>query len=270
MIYWFIYEEDYNLLPLSLIPQAFMAVCIVIMMLQEKLVLKREKKLLLSDNTKEWDYALEKYESNSYRNIRADSMKKDLKKIYRIRLSAVCFLFGLFAFAYPVFNYVRQKTSRDNEYLNTASATENIFAFFLTIFGTLCILTSVYQFLGLPVYLFLRKNHENTEAIDRSYMEGKMICGKLNGLNVGFEYCIYYDLFGVDCINVRNIEYAEAIKKIKKEKSTSGFYHKVKQDISLKLTVKDRKFPYSIDLNELQLDNICDELMRRGVKIIKK
>lgn len=97
-----------------------------------------------------------------------------------------------------------------------------------------------------------------------------MVCGRLCGLNVGFEYCVYYDLFSVDCFNVRNVEYAKTIRKIKKEKSTSGFYHKVKVDLSLKIYVKGEKYPYTISLNELQLEYLCDELIRRGVIIIKQ
>lgn len=80
MIYWFIWEEDYNLLPWALLPQGVMALCIGIMILQEKHVLKRESKLLHSDFPKQWDYALEKYESSPHGNVRSESMTRHLKK----------------------------------------------------------------------------------------------------------------------------------------------------------------------------------------------
>lgn len=145
---------------------------------------------------------------------------------------------------------------------------EKVGILFIALLGTGCILTAIYQLFGLPVYLFLRKHRTDSEAIERSYMEGKMIYGKLSGINVGFEYCVYYDLFSVSCFNVRNIAYTETFRKIKKEKSTSGFYHKVKQDISIKINIKDEKNPYEISLNEQQLEYLCDELKRRGVQII--
>ena len=113
----------------------------------------------------------------------------------------------------------------------------------------------------------MKKYHEDREAVERSYMEGKMICGKLNGLNVGFEYCIYYDIFSVGCFKVRNIEYAEVIKK---KKNISGFYHKVKHDISIELHVIGKEYPYTISINNDQLEYICGELTNRGVMINKK
>lgn len=165
MIYWFIWEEDYNLLPWALLPQVLIALCIGIMALQEKFVLKRERKLLNSDASKEWDYALEKYEyiNIGFRNIRSETMAKDLKKIYRTKLFIICFAVGLLAFAYPVFIYIWQETSKDNEYLK-ASSKENIFSVLLAIFGTICILTAIYQFSGLPVY-FLSGNNMKMKTL---------------------------------------------------------------------------------------------------------
>jgi hypothetical protein len=268
MIYWFIWEEEYNLLPCALLPQGVMALCIGIMILQEKHVLKRESELLHSDFPKKWDYALEKYENSDHSNIRSESMTKHLKKIYRIRLFPLCFFYGLLSIAALLAFYISWKSSKDNKYIAPPSLKAKICVIFFAIFGTGCILTAIYQFCGLPVYLFLKKHRTDAEAIERSYMEGKMIYGKLSGINVGFEYCVCYDLFSVSCFNVRNIEYAETFRKIKKEKSTSGFYHKVKQDISVKINIKGEKNPYSISLNEQQLEYLCDELKRRGVQII--
>lgn len=270
MIYWFIWEEDYNLLPWALLPQAVMALCIGIMILQEKHVLKRERELLHSDFPKKWDYALEKYENSYHSNIRSESMTKHLKKIYRTKLFPLCFFYGLLSIAVLLAFYNSWKSSKDNKYIDAPSLKEKICVIFFAIFGTICTLTAIYQFLGLPVYLFLRKHRSDAEAIERSYMEGKMIFGKISGINVGFEYCVYYDFFSVSCFNVRNIEYAEILVKIKKEQSTSGFYHKVKQYISVKIHIKDEKNTYAISLNKQQLEYLCDELMRRGVAIIKK
>jgi len=268
MIYWLIWEEDYGLLPWALLPQAVMALCIGIMILQEKHVLKRESELLRSDFPKKWDYALEKYENSDHSNIRSESMKKHMKKIYRTRLFPICFFYGLLSIAVLLAFYISWESSKDNKYIDAPSMKERICVFFFAIFGTSCISTAIYQFFGIPVYLFLRKHRSDAEAIERSYMEGKMIYGKLSGINVGFEYCVCYNLFSVSSFNVRNITYAESFRKIKKEQSTSGFYHKVKHDISVKINIKGEKKPYDISLNEQQFEYLCDELKRRGVQII--
>lgn len=270
LIFIFVASEKYSGLPFALIPQAFMALCIGIMLLQERHVLKRERELRDSAHPKKWKSALEKYEyeNSSYRNIRSGSMQKDLKKIYRIRLCPVCFLVGLVSLVYPVLKYIWLKTGEHNKYLGTPSFAEKMISVICVIFGAICILTAVYEFLGFPVFLLIKKHNADMEAIERSYMEGKMICGKLCGLNVGFEYCVYYDLFSVICFPVRDITYARTERKIKKERSRSGFYHKVKQDITLKISVNGEEYPYIISVDEDQLENICGELTRRGIRII--
>ena len=272
IIYWSIWSEEYSLLPWALLPQAVMALCIGIMILQEKHVLKRESRLVAPQKSKHWQSELERYEheNSGYRNIRCDSMSKDLKLIYRTRIFPVVFFFGMLSAAFLAFFYYYENSSKNSEYIRRLSVFEKIFVILIALFGIACILTAIYEFLGLPVKLFIRKNRENADAVERSYMEGKMICGKLGGINVGFEYCVHYDLFSVDCFSVRKIEYAEVIIKVKKKQDRAGFYHKVKKDISIKLNVRDEKYPYNIDVKESQLEYICGELMRRGVMIIKK
>lgn len=270
LIFVFVITEKYKGLPLALLPQVFLTLCIVIMILQEKQVLKRESKLLRSDFSKKWDYALEKYEheNSRYRNIRSDSMSKDLKLLYRTKVFPIGLFWGVLSDAFLAVFYYFMKKSQDNEYTDSPSVFEKIFLLIIALFGIICILTAIYEFIGLPVYLFLRKYRTDAEAIERSYTEGKMICGMLSGINVGFEFCVYYDLFSVSCFNVRNIEYAKVEKKIKKKTDRSGFVCNVKQEISLEINLKDIKFPYKISLNEQQLEYLCDELIRRGVKII--
>lgn len=270
LVFIFIVTEGYSGLPFALIPQVFLTVCLWVMRMQEKYVLKRERKLRDSTRPKQWQSALEKYEyeNSSYRDIRTGSMSKDLKKIYRTRLFPVCLFVGLIVLVYPVISYIWKKTSEDNEYLSSPSFIETMTAILFVILGALCILTAVYEFLGLPVYLFRKKHCADMEAIERSYMEGKMVCGKLSGLNVGFEYCVYYDLFSVCCFSARDIIYAKTVRKLKKEKSRTGFYTKVQQDITIELRVNGEEFPYHISVNEEQLENICGELTRRGVRII--
>jgi hypothetical protein len=272
MIYWLIWEKEYRSLPWAFLPQAVMALCIGIMILQEKHVLKRESRLIAPKRSKQWHSELERYEheNSGYRNIRCDAMSKDLKLIYRTRIFPVVSLLGVLSAAFLAFFYYYEKSSKTSEYISSPSFFEKTILILIALFGIACISTAIYEFLGLPVLLFIRKHRENADAIERSYMEGKMICGKLGGINVGFEYCIYYDLFSVDCFSVRNTEYAEVIIKVKKKQDRAGFYHKVKRDISIKLTVRGEKYPYNIDVNEAQLEHICGELMRRGVMIIKK
>lgn len=269
MIYWLIWEEDYDLLPWSLLPQAVMALCIGIMILQEKHVLKREKKLMHSDFPKHWDYALEKYESTDQKSIRSESMIKHMKKIYRTKMLPIFFFYGLLCLAIIIAFFISWKNNKDNKYFEAPSLKEKICIIFFVLAAIFCIFSAIYEFLGIPVYLCLREHRDDAEAIERSYMEGKMIYGKLSGINVGFEYCVYYDLFSVSCFNIRNIEYAKTFRKIKKEQCTSGFYHKVKQNLSIKINIKGDKKSYTVSLNERQLEFLCDELMRRGVKIIK-
>ena len=60
----------------------------------------------------------------------------------------------------------------------------------------------------------------------------------------------------------------KTVRKLKKEKSRTGFYTKVQQDITIELRVNGEEFPYHISVNEEQLENICGVLTRRGVRII--
>ena len=114
LVFIFIVTEGYNGLPFALIPQVFLAVCLWIMRMQEKYVLKRERKLMDSARPKQWQSALEKYEyeNSSYRNIRTGSMSKDLKKIYRTRLFPVCLFVGLIVLVYPVISYIWKKQAK--------------------------------------------------------------------------------------------------------------------------------------------------------------
>ena len=270
MIYWFIWEKEYSSLPWALLPQAVMVLCIVIMLLQEKHILKKEDRIKDRSKADLHQEAFEKYEINAFHDINSASMAKDLKKIYRTKLFPIVFLYSPLCICISVIIIFLLISINSNEYLENPPLSDKIRTIIFVFISVGCLLVSLYELLGLPVYFFLRKHHEEVETTERSYMEGKMICSKLSGINIGPEYCIYYDLFSVDCFPVNEILYAETIKKLKKKSGTAGFVSKVKLDISLNIAIKGEEAVYNIALKEFQLEYLCDELIRRGVTIIKK
>lgn len=58
--------------------------------------------------------------------------------------------------------------------------------------------------------------------------------------------------------------------KTPEKSDRSGFFGGEKNELYVHIKMNKNKAPYDIYGNELQHEYICDELMRRGVKIIKK
>ena len=82
----------------------------------------------------------------------------------------------------------------------------------------------VYAFSGLSVKVFTKQAGNNLNCIERSYMGGKTICATVHTLNIGIDYCVCTDLFGIGFFRNSDIQKAVLIEKRTKEYDRSGFY----------------------------------------------
>lgn len=269
LVYIFIVMEIYRALPCALIPQAFMAFCILIMRAQEKHIDKQNKKLKNVPEAEMRQQALENFERCSFRSISADNMADDLKGILRRRhaplVLALAAVFLAVTF-FIIWLFITSSVSSVYHNFGILPFGLVIMSAFITL---ACIIIGADLLIGYPVTSFIEKEKDRLSMIERSYMGGRMICGWLSGINVGIDYCVYYDLNTVKCFRTDDIWHIKVNRQITKKRDRSGFDVRDKKDISAELSVRGCKDTFKVGMTELQLEYICDEFMRRGVKIVK-
>lgn len=249
---------------MALLPQLGMCGIIGIMLMQEKYIENQNEIYRNRLDAEMRQQVLENYESDGYRNINADNMSDDLKMIFRRSIAPFFFIYGIGASLLLMFLIYL---------VSSLSARKDIMTVF-TIGGTAivafgCFALGIYQFTGGTVSYFLNKEKTNLDMIERSYMGGSMICGWLSGINIGIDHCVIYDSTSVSTVKNEDILHVNINKRITKKRDRSGFVVKDKKDISAQLVMRNKDNTYNINVTELQLEFLCDEFMRRGIKIIK-
>ena len=207
---------------------------------------------------------LENYGEKIFRSIEAETMADDLKRIYRRKICPFCFLLGIICLPLLAFLlYVIIGT-------DAKAGFSGIIAIGLVgALGIIGLWLGIYHLFGLSVSSFIKKEHERIDKIERSYMSGNMVCGSLGGINIGTDYCVHYDAVSVGCFRTDEIESAEATDRIVSNHHRSCFDSKKSREISIEIKLKNSNSTYKVNMNELQLEYICDELTRYGVKIDK-
>ena len=143
--------------------------------------------------------------SHTFETVDKKGMKYDLKKRYRtkdnfllVKLGCVFIFFGIFLIIY--------QTTPSNICIGI----------FGIVFGIICTVRGISIFTAKPVREFYRRNCD-FEALEKSYMKGKMLSYKDNGINLGTTHIIVYNLKNIYAIDYRIIY--DVVKKIVRVKN---------------------------------------------------
>lgn len=260
-----ILTERYNEMWFAAIPLAIFPLCILINVIQEKYADKKaEKRAAEKASIPESSIrqqVLENYGGNVFREITAETMADDLKEICRKKYAPRWLIVTAAVLLFLLLSIWIFYAERD-----FSSVCLMVFLIILTC-G--CFAMFVYAFSGLSVKVFTKQAGNNLNCIERSYMGGKTICATVHTLNIGIDYCVCTDLFGIGFFRNSDIQKVVLIEKRTKEYDRSGFYAGEKNELYISFIIKDEKRPYDIHGTQLQIEYICDELMRCGIKIIK-
>ena len=259
----FIIFEQKSKLYLAIIPQLVLAMLIGVMYMQEKAVNKAAEKLRNKPESEIRQQLLENG-NDILHSIETETMADDLKRIFRRKICPLCFGIGFVLLPLMFFLIY------DFAGTSFKPGPGGIFAIGLCGFlGFGSLLLGIYHIFGLSVNSFIKKEHERIDDLERSYMMGNMVCGNYSGVNIGIDYCVHYDVGGVYCFRIEDIESVKASKQITMKRDRSGFSVKEKKEIFAEIRLKNKDKPYKVDLTELQLEYVCDEFTRHGVKVVK-
>lgn len=263
LIYLFVLEGSYRLLPFALIPQLFTGVCIWIMLLQEKLITHRTQRAAERPGAELRQEALENYEKKAFREIKADSVSADLRAVYRRKYAPRSLLYGVCCLALSggitavIMSFIEYARSI------TAIAAAVIFGLAALVF----FIEAAEQFAGIPVKAFEKKNREELPMIERSYMGGRMILNPLSGLNIGIDYIVSIESSVCECFRIPDITAADVLFVTDTKRDRAGFITKQEFSYVVRLFVRGRKKPVKHIVNAVQSEYIRDELMRHGMKL---
>lgn len=270
MIYWLVSEQDYDMLPFVLIPQLCVIPVIVLMILKEKLIMAVSRKIQSRPESDRRQEALENFETDSFRNITAETMSADLKSIYRRKFAPRCLLLGTICMLVAAFMVAYILLDQDNSILT------RIFYIVVAIYSCLfgfcgisLIIESVLQVTGVHVKSFENKNRDELDMIERSYMSGRMMVAPNSGLNIGIDFIIYLDWYKCECIRISDVSSVNALCIRTTGHGKSGFIKEQKYEYNIIVDVIGRKKPIKYIANELQSEYIRDEFARRGIYAIR-
>lgn len=264
-LFFIILTERYNEIWFAAIPLAIFPLCVLINVIQEKYADKKaEKRAAKKASVPESSIrqkVLENYGGKVFREITAETMAEDLKEICRKKYAPKWLILTAAALLFLLLSIWIFKEEGD-----FSAVCLMTFLIFLTC-G--CFAMFVYTFSGLAIKAFIKQAGKDLSRIERSYMGGKTICARRHTLNIGIDYCVCTDSFGIDFFRNSDIQKTVLTEKRTKEYDNSGFYAGEKNELYVSFIIKDEKRPYDIHGTQLQLEYICDELMRCGIKIIK-
>jgi len=270
MIYWSVSEQDYDLLPLAVIPPLCVIPIIGLMLLKEKLIMAAARKIESRSESDRRQEVLEKFENDSFREIAAETMSADLKRIYRRKFAPRCFLLGALCMAFAAFIalYLILDLGVDimPSFFNIIAG---ILACFLVFCGIGFVSESVLQYAGFHVKSFEKKFRAEFAMIERSYLGGRMMLSPNSGLNIGIDFIVYLDWYGCECIKISDVSRAEMMCVHTTKRSKAGFITEKKFEYLVLIYVSERKKPVKYVANELQSEYIRDEFARRGLYVIK-
>lgn len=270
MVYWSVTEQDYDLLPLAVIPPLCVIPVIGLMLLNEKLVIAVARKIESRTDSDRRQEALEKFETDSFREIAAETMSADLKSIYRRKFAPRCFLLGALCMASAAFIALYLILDLGVDIMPSFfDIIAGVFACLFGLFGILFILESVLQLVGFHVNSFEKKNRMDFAMVERSYMGGRMMLSPNSGLSIGIDFIVYIDWYGCECIRISDVSHAETLRMRATKRSKAGFVTKQKYEYIVEIYVKERNKPIKYVANELQSEYIRDEFARRGLYVIK-
>ncbi|MCR5599589.1 MAG: hypothetical protein K6G33_02450 [Ruminococcus sp.] len=257
--------ERYNELWFTFTPLLMIPFFLLINIAEEKLADKKsESKALKRASEPESvirQQILENYEKNAFREITGENMKSDLKTISRWKFAPrwLFMSFSVLIFI-PLALWIYKD---DHDFIS------EILLIFTSGIAIFCFVMAIIHFSGFYVKLFIKRADEKLPMIERSYMGGNMICTKECDFNIGIDYCVYINMSETGYFSISDIYNAVLTRKRTKKYDRYSSYGSEKNELYMCISLKNQKHTYDIHGNELQLEYICDELVRRGVKIIK-
>ncbi|MBR6070480.1 MAG: hypothetical protein IKP78_07830 [Ruminococcus sp.] len=269
MIYWSVSEQDYDLLPLAVIPPLCVIPIIGLMLLKEKMIMAVSRKIETRTESDRRQEVLENFENSSFREITAETMSADLKSIYRRKFAPRCFVLGTLCL--PIAGFMALYILLDFG-VDIMPSFFNIIAGILACFLVFCgigfVSESVLQYAGFHVKSFEKKFRAEFAMIERSYLGGRMMLSPNSGLNIGIDFIVYLDWYGCECIKISDVSRAEMMCVHTTKRSKAGFITEKKFEYLVLIYVSERKKPIKYVANELQSEYIRDEFARRGVYTI--
>lgn len=267
IIYWLISEQDYDMLPWALLPQGFMVICILIMLLQERILKSIADKIKNRPEAELRELVLENFESNSFREITANSMSADLKNLYCRKFAPKNLLLGTVSLVYAYLMAAYIVTGIGNGIMPAFfNIVAGIAALYFGLSGIILVCEAASQFAGFPADRFEKKYREELPMIERSYMGGRMIIALNSVLNIGLDYIVSVSTSECEAVSISDIIGAQAIRVHKVRRDRAGFITKQKFEYVICIYARQRNKPIKHIVNELQAEYIRDELIRRGIK----
>ena len=189
-----------------------------------------------------------------FETIRSKSMKRDLLKRFRHPKFVLLIITGLLGTAVSAVALIAEYHDRGTisighffEYLHLIPVEIGLIFF--------CIA----KFTARPVRKFL-KNTDDIFALEESYMVGKMVSYKGNGINLGSTYIIMYD--EKEIIAIENSQVTSVTRSVAMEGDYEKCYFKYVHYAVVSYTESGRQLITSVKLNEFQVEMVIEEFNR--------
>lgn len=259
---------------LAVISGALVAYC-VYAYVKEKRDDKKFKKSLgdIEDNSyftsSEWrERYFEYVQKKPFEVPNKKGMKADLTARYRKMQPHWLWIMGIIMFLLAAFLYDVLKNDEDlNEYLILAIFIIYAVPLVAVIIGIYLICVFIQNMKRSPVNVFYRniKEYADIADIERSYENGVMLSHKKTGINIGIEYTVIYNPFGVYLIKNRDIKKVSRHVVRQKKYDTNEFAYKGDEYIHKLYILEKNLFDmeeYYLELNEFQVEMAISELLK--------
>lgn len=189
-------------------------------------------------------------EAHGFDNAVRENMRSDLKKRFINKNSVITLFIGLLLIAGPII------------------LIDSMRLFYVVAgicFGLWLFISSLKELIAYPVMKFYKECND-ISAVEASYMTGKMLTLKANGvcsgINIGSSYTLIYNLKDVYAFrNDKIISYSRKIERIKKYENSIFSGDEYHYYLALKVQLPDGTAEdYLVELNKYQLEMAVDEM----------
>lgn len=202
---------------------------------------------------KEWKRSYYDYrEKHKFETVSPKGMIYDLKRRYRknnlmfIRLGALFSAVSVFILFCPV------------------ELKDKAIAVFGIVFGAILISAGIYDSVAGPVQKFIKRQTDLSE-VEKSYMKGRMLSFKDNGINFGSDYTVIYSVKRVIAIKSDNIrDITRKMLRVKKYEDSLYSGQEYRYYIIIFYTDDNGNAGFTeVQLDEFQCEMIITEFNRR-------
>lgn len=207
----------------------------------------------------DWGNEYTEYRMNvGFEQIKASSMKAELLRRFRQRELLVLGLLYLFFSVGGAFVVLFEK-----DIGLTISLIDKVVCIFGGLIGFFLALSSLSEFAGIPVIMFYEKNKNAFDftKMDNSFMKGKMLSYKKNGINLCYDYVVYYANGKVGAVEIKNIEnVSRKVVRVKKYQDSlyAGDEYRYFAEFSIKSIPGQKTANFEIELKDVQVQMVLD------------